>query len=1257
MARCPCTFSGTKFLVFVVFFTMTSIFAPAAYDWARMQRRTSLQAILTRMHPHFIEVSVKPATEEYYKLWRYYDFEADRYRDPKRPGFPAVPAVYVHGNAGCFRDMRSLGRFVGESVLKQRYQNAARSQEEVKRALFGLYRREGLKMPTDEEEIPRDLQRRAEEMVIARTPLLGVELFGVDFLEESNTQSGLLMVKEARFLNYCAHFLLQSLLDHYREVLMRAPGSLRREGNERTPIPNSVTAAESEYLNGLCSHQSYERKGSNRVCYVAKEQIRRFSSTERIRREVERIQKEGIWIWTESVGGQVGLFAAILNPTLYAGLAMAGPPVRYPPFLFDAGCVNFHRLVHDAALIPYAYNFTPTYDWNKSLDVTDPVQLLWKLSEVPSHEVAARVSRISMVTINGGALEDIVPPQSSFLLRSVGRRASSEDHQRMLKLAHINAARRDVCTEELRGCGVSLSHRGLVFALQLLDVGAYSLVRASLSSESSVFLGVESTFSSTRDRLFPTVVETLPKSIDAYRNDESLFLLSLGEVKKAESDETFYRMGNTSYVFNKMKKICVQSNDVLNLQDIPTEEDDDTESWEALQIFIGATTYPPEDVYFPELRLIYTGEKGKVSFANVSARAATKLHLPTRRKDSVAKIGEVVLTAISFQVLQKSRVESPEWVRPQFCFFVDRAKLSEKHFSFVQHDRIDPSSQRTSNDTSRNDDLFPFMGGERVSVEKHGRFALVRNICSVSLETEMVVHVNNRAVFPHLLCGSFRSFRIAFRGTGGLAPDEPEAQQQYFFGPYEEERHTFNYSWRPFSTVPFNLTNVYVVYVISAEDQPKIHLGDFELSASPRWNEYRYWVWWFGRWRMRWMAVLSTYSVSGKFAGCYVLLYFTLYTCFYTSHFIGERKTLSKLVCCWFWNVSPFLLVLLATILLENIGYTAARNALTVCLNEDPPLRSDEELTSMMDMREKMTLIFLYALPPRYEACKYSWIRMQSVVPSNLRMEHMLHIVCASFFAIVLIVAEICFWCLMWPMSLLLRIFFKMRLRSSVPTWRLVLFWSIPIFLRIAIPWLHISIITTIACFLSYAALWCFPHNRFTPGNPQYRWLCFLVAMMLHFSAHFEGLVLVLRNYFIVSPVVLADSERYKTLPEHILAFTVVQGGLGVVYGTLHFSLRHFATMDAEAAVKKRNGENFIENKLKLKEGADQKISLSYSLGDISRFYPRFNRGMIICSRIVLFFALWASLVSVRRPLEGTIALYGLCLTVVSLALRLARLW
>ncbi|RNF19513.1 hypothetical protein TcG_04664 [Trypanosoma cruzi] len=163
--------------------------------------------------------------------------------------------------------------------------------------------------------------------------------------------------------------------------------------------------------------------------------------------------------------------------------------------------------------------------------------------------------------------------------------------------------------------------------------------------------------------------------------------------------------------------------------------------------------------------------------------------------------------------------------------------------------------------------------------------------------------------------------------------------------------------------------------------------------------------------------------------------------------------------------------------------------------------------------------------------------------------------------------------------------------------------------------------------------------------------------MMLHFSAHFEGLVLVLRNYFIVSPVVLADSERYKTLPEHILAFTVVQGGLGVVYGTLHFSLRHFATMDAEAAVKKRNGENLIENKLKLKEGADQKISLSYSLGDISRFYPRFNRGLIICSRIVLFFALWASLVSVRRPLEGTIALYGLCLTVVSLALRLARLW
>ncbi|RNF25903.1 oligoribonuclease [Trypanosoma conorhini] len=1247
--------------VFFFFFFLTLSFTPAAYDWACMERRTSLQAILPNTTEHFVEVSTNPATEAYYKLWRYHDLHADGYKHPQRPGFPAVPIVYVHGNGGCYEDMRYFGRVIAEANVKQRYQRLARFQEDVKRTLFELYMREGGEMPHDGEEISREIQARAEEIVMERTPLLGTELFAVDFLEESNTHSGLLMTKEARFLNYSVHLLLHRFLDHYREVLSHASGSLRRSEGRDMYVPRAVTDAEAEYLDSLCSHHELNTEEANEVCSVAKDQIRRFSSTERIRQEVERVRKEGIWIWTESVGGQLAVFATVLDPQLYAGVVMAGAPLRYPPLLFDTGCVDYHRVVHGAAIVSHAYNRTSTQDWGKILGATDAAQLLWNLREVPAQDVAARVSRVRMIAINGGALDDIIPPHSSFLLRSTGRRASSEDHQKMMRLAPIHARRRDVSTEELRGCGVSLSHRGLVFSLQLLDVAADCLIRASLTSFPRELPHAEPADASGRDELFPTVVETLPRALDAYRAAEFLFLASLGESTRAGTHEVTYYMANNSHAVNNIKKICVEGRAVLNLQEIPVEEDDDTESWEALHIFIGATTYAPEEVHSPQLRLLRVGAMDEVLPTEVTSRAATKLHLPMRRNDSVAEPESVLQTVISFQVLQKSRGTSPEWVRPRFCFFVDSRKMSARQFSFVQHDKIDPLARRRRTSTAAaptasQDDPVSLRGSDQLSVEKHGRFALIHNIDSMSLETDMVVRVNNRVVFPHVLCGSFRSFRIAFRGTEGVALDEPEAQQQYFFGPYEAERHTFHYSWRPFFTTPFNLSNVYAVYVISAEEEPTIHLGDLELSQTPHWDEYEYWVWWFRRWTMRLMAVLSTHSLSGKFAGCYALFFLTVYSCLGVNYFVGS-KAASRWVFPRIQKLHPTLLVLVVVLVLEHLSYTVARSALTVCLNQDPPIRSDEELTAMMGITEKLTLIFLYALPPHYGACKYSWIRMQSVAPSDVQIDHMLHMACAFCFSISMIICEFIVCCSMWPFSFLLRVFLKFRLRSAVPAWRLVAVWSIPVIMHMTIPWLHISITTTVACLLAYAVLWCLSCDSFACDGPRYRWLCFLLTMLLHLTAHVEGLVLVVRNYIIVPPVVLTDAGRYKTLPEHILAFMVAQGTLAVVYGTLYLSLRHNASMEAGAATKAGKVEGPTRNGRHLKEYPDEKPQISYLLGDFARCHPRVCWGLQICSKLVMFSALWVSLVSVRRPLEGTIALYGVCLTALFMALVLVRLW
>ncbi|KAH9601899.1 GPI inositol-deacylase PGAP1-like [Trypanosoma melophagium] len=1271
--QCSCT----RVIVFLVFFLITSAFIPAALDWALARGRTPLQAILTRMNPYFVHVEVNAPTEGYYRLWRYHDFGADFYREPRSSEISDIPVVYVHGNAGSFQDMRSIGRFVGEANVNERRRRILAFEERVKMKLFNLYKSEGMKMPIEGEEIPHNLQRKAEDMVIVDSPILGVELFGVDFLEESTTQSSVLLLKEARFLNHSMHRLMQGFLDHYETVPKQPKGSIRREADKNEPTLNVVVEAEKNYIASLCTDASNIPKGMS-TCVEAKKQIRVFSSVERLRREVERVRRDGLWVWTESLGGLVALFATLFAPHLYAGLVMAGSPTRYPPLLFDSSCVQFQRVVHEVALPSPVLSFSSNSShsisnsdarWPEIHPTAAPHALLAEMAAVSPVAVAARVARVALVNVNGGALEDVVPPRSSTLGR---RRPRGE-----VPPAH-RPHRRDISTEELRGCGMPLTHRGLVYARQLLDVAANSLVRAALAANSGELLGSEASLPLARERLFPTVEETLPKAQDTYRKEEFYFSKTLRKV----NETGVYRKENNSYAQSMLKTICVDGSTLVNVQDIPENEDPDTESWQALHLFIGATTYKPEDVLLPELYLMHIGEeKESVPYTNIHSRAATKLHLAKRRKDSEPIEGSVLNTAVSFQVLRKGTVNSPIWVRPRFCFLVERTKFSNHQFSYIQHDMIDPSNEMSSPDVHKA--AMTLQQSEKISLENHGRFTLIRNVDSMMMETNMVVRVNNRVVFPHVICGSFRSFRVAFRGTEELAIDEPESQLQYFFGPYETQCHVFHYSWRPFQEASYNSSNVYLVYVLTTDEKPNIRLWDFERYENPKWDEIDYVVWRIGQWSMRWMAVLATYSLTGRYAGCYVLVFLTLYTVFYVSHFLGGVAS-SMGFSQRMRTASPVALVLVTGILLECFGNYLAKNTLSICLNDELPIVSDENLTSMMSLTEKLTLIFLYALPPKYEACKYSWIRMQTIAPDNVHFEHIMHMICAFCFAAILILAEFGIHCLLWPFSAITHSMFKccsLEVREKIGYCIMIMLWFIPVFLLFLIPWLHISIIITLACLFAYSVIWFIPSELQIIHGPRYRWICFMLTMILHLTSHFQGLILVVRNYFIVPSIVLHDSERFEPSTDNLFTFAVVQCGLLVVYGTVYLTRRHCAGVENYNNVKKKeqkemtkhNIEKLIggvktkesemerEKRMDIRHSSDgdhsNEASYYYVLGDINRQYPRFKQITKALRFLLCLASLWVCMISIRRPLEGSIATVGLCLTGTYIALTVLQLW
>nr|CCC93000.1 unnamed protein product [Trypanosoma congolense IL3000] len=521
MIRYICATSRREKLLLFISICFTAIFISTGVEWVLTRRRTELQAILTVMHPSFMEVPVDPSVGNFYKVWRYYDYGADSFRHLEAESFPAVPIIYIHGNAGCYQDMRSLGRFVGESTSKLRRENAYRYDERVKGAIFDLYKRDKREMPKDGTTIPRNIQMEAENAVILETPMLGAELFAADFREESNAHSGILMAKEALYLNHSAHVLVQRFLDHYKTVLQEPASDIRRKREE--PAQEIVLLAEREYIESGCNVWPLDVPDPS-ICWSLRKEVSTFSTTERIRREVQRLQREGIWLWTESLGGVVGVFAAVLAPELYAGLVMAGPPLRYPPLLFDAGAVLFQKVIHDAVTMQYINTGRFHRNWSAVFEAPNIYGLLQNLNSIPSAELAGRLDRVSLLNLHGGALEDIIPTRSSQIVRTASRAMQSAEHQFMMGIKPRHAARRDICTEELRGCGLTLTHRGLVYAMQLLDSAGYYVVKTALTRDAGELLGIESMLPPGRDRLFPMILETLLHGMDK-RNEEKLLLL------------------------------------------------------------------------------------------------------------------------------------------------------------------------------------------------------------------------------------------------------------------------------------------------------------------------------------------------------------------------------------------------------------------------------------------------------------------------------------------------------------------------------------------------------------------------------------------------------------------------------------------------------------------------------------------------------------------------------------------------------------
>lgn len=1256
--------------IYILFILVVALFSTGAYHWAMKTHRTPSQTINPVMYPSFTEVNVSAYApqmrEHYYNLWRTYDWMADGYAAPRTSGvYTRVPIVYVHGNGGSYYCARSLARFVYESNARLRQSAMREYRTNVKRRMFHDYRGTGmLDEFTEGSQLPLMMQHRIEEELMkSELPLLGVELFSVDYLEESSTQSGAIAVKEARYLNHSVHLIVGSFLHTFAEVLAAAPAPVfdserlsdddpqRHTATDATQGVSAATGkllkqAEREYTSSVCSHASLPAEA--KLCAQAKYLTKRFSTLERVRAEVQRVRDNGIWIWAESLGGVTALLATLMAPQLYAGIVLVGTPTHYPPLFFDHASVWLYEVLNAAVLNHYpaaesAAEATAAVEWAGVMrDAKPPVDVLRDLRAVPRSAVRERLRNLTLLAINGGTLDDVIPSISGYLQRSTPRPARTAVNR--TALVRNGAYRRDLSTETLRGCGAAMDHRGLVYGLQFLQHSADSLVQAALLPNADLYFGREETLPSvTRGRLFPTVVETVVESRFDARREEVLFLNSVRDSLTGKYiKETVHRA-----LTEQLKELCVDSTSAIDLNDVPVY--DEADEWsgyydgsKVLNILIGSTTLAPDRLLVPNLQLYHDPQRETPVMQNeVEWRVATQLHLPTTYKGTKPIPGKTLQTAVSFALYRRTKKRrQPNLIYPRFCMLIDSDQSLAKVHAHLQYDKINITSLVDVKDERY---VGPHYVGNRVRVHHEPGYALVRGVDSAMLEPRLQVTTPDKAnVFPLVMCGSLHSFYLALRGQHLLPVDEPEHQLQYYYGPFVEGTTNFSYAWKPFSTFPPLLNETYLIYVLgdSKKARPEVRLPTYEMLQTATLFTPAYWAWLVELWPQRWLASFSMYTGIARLGGSSIVVFFAL---FFVMGILDDKLCATPELRAKVWSASPFrrlrifqpiIGIVVAGCVLELATGTWATLALKQCLSSDPPpYVSDAAMTARMSLLEKVTLVVLYGMWPDYTACRYSWISMQGA-PEWATISAQLATMYLGFvLACVFLVVGFTIMAVIGVVTFPLRRLVLLPLSRRAPAILALLFavlWTLPTALLVFVPSFPLCFVDLVGMALVNMTAWMLP--RWTRPGYNYRLVCFLFCEACIFPSHFNGLVLTIRNLVMLrnSPAAMLDAERYAPSGPQLMIFAIVQMTQALMYVGILCAIRHEETLNLAVADKK-------DKEAKVKSDG----VAGYVLGDGGRRWPLLRRLLRAVNLLSILATLWVALIALRRPIEGGSSLLG----------------
>lgn len=1313
MARFCRILRATVNALAVAFFALMVVgFSVGSYRWAFKVNRMKSQSINPVMYPSFTLINTSQyccTREPYYNLWRTQDLRADAYTHDRFAGeFLRVPVMYVHGNGGSYFCARSMARFLYEANVRQRRLSLRRFDENVRRVVHqGISRNASLSLPAVGEAIPNWLIQSAEERVLLdHTPMLATEMFAVDYLEESYTQSAVLMIKEARFLNHSMHLLMDRFLATYRPVL-EAPQveslfvTASTDHGGATAFPAS--AVELEYMNSCCRNAAATQEPD--ICALAVAHMGRYSSTARLQREVRRVRERGMWVWSESLGGMLAIVAALMRPTLYAGIVFVGSPMRYQPLFFDAGSAWLYKVVSDATWRHYPQTVSlhaGQVNWERDiLPHGPPLHLIANMMSLPSEEIAARLSGTTLLAINGGALDDVVPSITGFLRRSVPRPPDFYTAETLATLRKRDTAhgafRRDISTEILRGVGMPMDHRGLVYGLQFMNHSADSLVLAALLPQALDLFAAEQFLPTTlQGRLFPSLVETLPAEKHEAQAREMMFARTLRLVDAPNATATDSQAGDSTTagsqkilqkimtereaLAEQLTEICVDNGDgPIRADQLPTAQEDAAylfdQSATALHLLFGYTTFTPDEVFLPRLelyedlaRLKQVPSESAVS-GGVHVRPATKLHLPFMRKDAKRTVyGRVLSTLISFQATRTpvaaGEKAPPALLYPRFCFYVEKTpeasrqpRQQEQQRSFLRYDCVDPATLQARTKARY---LGPHYVGNEVAVDTHDGYAVATGIDSSTQETRIQVGIGKQTTaYPVVIAGSLRSMYITARGNSAVPADDPEDQSQYFFGPFTPGMTLFNYSWKAFSRVDSqHLNETYLFYVVGddAGGRPSIRLNDLQEAAqdaAASLLSVRRWHWWVDQWPERWLAFFSSYTGIGKLGGAYVVVFFTLFI-------LGgeaDRWLVQNQALCPKprWAVvrlasaiaafSPVLTGVVLTVLAEFVFGTWSSFALQVCLDESPPpLLSNEEMTGRMKWAEKATLVLLYAMKPNYRDCSYNWIAYQTVPVWASFHEHIATIfigyVFSAMLTMILLICSAGCYLVGSVVIFLLQARRLFRFPRATKT-ALLLLWVLPsvswaLAPNVPIPARYLAAVTQALLLTAVPRFSTAPGYRF----PIYM---FIVGLASFFPSHFDGAALVIRNTVMLrrTPEAVWDAERNSDITMYqALVWMVVQAGLGSIYITVYLVGLHEYQLKVTQA-----------HKLKGEPAAGTRATrpdfgrYAYVLGDVGRTYPWVLRVTKVARTVIGFATLWVALIVLRRPLEGGVTLLGnMCL-------------